>query len=133
LGWKAKNSNLLTQKVGSLYFAELIDLDLELWLRRITALALAYDACPTQAIVEPYVVDGSKCISYYYRTKREYSREMKGSLRIGLFTVIYVKTSVLGINSLNRIMSPCSAPNPDVLSMTRKDWDEITEETFGQY
>jgi epoxyqueuosine reductase len=65
-----------------------------------------------------------------YRTKENIPQEMKGKFEDWAFTVIYVKTFCPGINSLNRITSLCSAPNPDVLSMTRKDWDEITEETF---
>lgn len=70
LGWIGKNSNLLTQQVGSFYFiAELIvDLDLE-YDTPVTdhcgTCTACIDACPTQAIVEPYVVDGSKCISYF--------------------------------------------------------------------
>ena len=70
LGWIGKHSNLLTQKVGSFYFiAELIiDLELE-YDSPVTdhcgSCTACIDACPTQAIVEPYVVDGSKCISYF--------------------------------------------------------------------
>ena len=69
LGWIGKHSNLLTQQVGSFYFiAELIvDIELE-YDHKVTdhcgTCNACLDACPTQAIVEPYVVDGSKCISY---------------------------------------------------------------------
>jgi epoxyqueuosine reductase len=70
LGWIGKHSNLLTQQVGSFYFiAELIvDLDLECdtpVTDHCGTCTACIDACPTQAIVEPYVVDGSKCISYF--------------------------------------------------------------------
>ena len=70
LGWIGKHSNLLSQKVGSFYFiAELIiDLDLE-YDTPVTdhcgTCTACIDACPTEAITEPYVVDGSKCISYF--------------------------------------------------------------------
>ena len=70
LGWIGKHSNLLTKQVGSFYFiAELIiDLDL-VYDTPVTdhcgSCTACIDACPTQAIVEPYVVDGSKCISYF--------------------------------------------------------------------
>ena len=70
LGWIGKNSNLLTQQVGSFYFiAELIvDLELE-YDHAVTdhcgTCTACLDACPTEAIVAPYVVDGSKCISYF--------------------------------------------------------------------
>ncbi|MEE3147872.1 MAG: tRNA epoxyqueuosine(34) reductase QueG, partial [Bacteroidota bacterium] len=70
LGWVGKNSNLLTKQVGSFFFiAELIiDLELE-YDTPVTdhcgSCTACIDACPTQAIVDPYVVDGSKCISYF--------------------------------------------------------------------
>ena len=70
LGWIGKHSNLLTHQTGSFYFiAELIvDLDLE-YDTPVTdhcgSCTACIDACPTAAIVEPYVVDGSKCISYF--------------------------------------------------------------------
>ena len=70
LGWIGKNSNLINKQQGSFFFiAELIlDLDLEYdgpikdYCGTCTR---CIDACPTEAIVEPYVVDGSKCISYF--------------------------------------------------------------------
>ncbi len=70
LGWVGKNSNLLSKKVGSFFFiAELIiDLELE-YDTPVTdhcgSCTACIDACPTDAIYEPYKVDGSKCISYY--------------------------------------------------------------------
>ena len=67
LGWIGKHSNLITQQVGSFYFiAELIiDLDLEYdsaTTDHCGSCTACIDACPTEAITEPYVVDGSKCI-----------------------------------------------------------------------
>jgi epoxyqueuosine reductase len=69
LGWIGKNGNLITQKVGSFYFLGEIILDLELDYDGSTTdhcgtCTRCIDACPTEAIVQPYVVDGSKCISY---------------------------------------------------------------------
>ncbi|HAT65984.1 MAG TPA: tRNA epoxyqueuosine(34) reductase QueG, partial [Flavobacteriaceae bacterium] len=69
LGWIGKHSNLLSKQVGSFFFiAELIvDIELE-YDSPVTdhcgTCTACIDACPTQAIVQPYVVDGSKCISY---------------------------------------------------------------------
>lgn len=69
LGWIGKNGNLITQKVGSFYFLGEIILDLELDYDGSTTdhcgtCTRCIDACPTEAIVQPYIVDGSKCISY---------------------------------------------------------------------
>jgi len=69
LGWIGKNANLISAKVGSFYFIGEIILDLALdydgpALDHCGSCTRCLDACPTQAIIKPYVVDGSKCISY---------------------------------------------------------------------
>lgn len=69
LGWIGKNGNLITQKVGSFYFLGEIILDLELDYDGPTTdhcgtCTKCIEGCPTEAIVQPYIVDGSKCISY---------------------------------------------------------------------
>ena len=84
LGWVGKNSNLITKKVGSFYFITelIIDLDLvndHLETDHCGSCTACIDACPTDAIVEPYVVDGSKCISYFtIELKDNIPNSMKG-------------------------------------------------------
>ncbi|MDX6189043.1 tRNA epoxyqueuosine(34) reductase QueG [Flavobacterium sp. Fl-318] len=136
LGWIGKNSNLLTQKVGSFYFiAELIlDLDLEYdhaATDHCGSCTACIDACPTQAIVAPYVVDGSKCISYYtIELKENIPMEMKGKFDEWAFGC----DTCQDVCPWNRFSKPHSEPlfnpNPEVLSFSKKDWIEITEETF---
>ncbi|MBW1658685.1 tRNA epoxyqueuosine(34) reductase QueG [Flavobacterium quisquiliarum] len=136
LGWIGKNSNLITQKVGSFYFiAELIiDLDLE-YDHAVTdhcgTCTACIDACPTQAIVAPYVVDGSKCISYYtIELKENIPQEMKGKFDDWMFGCDTCQ-DVCPWNRFSKSHSePLFNPNPDLLSFTKKDWIEITEETF---
>ncbi|MCV2486253.1 tRNA epoxyqueuosine(34) reductase QueG [Flavobacterium sp. SH_e] len=136
LGWIGKNSNLITQKVGSFYFiAELIiDLELE-YDHAVTdhcgTCTACIDACPTQAIVAPYIVDGSKCISYYtIELKENLPNEMKGKFDEWMFGC----DTCQDVCPWNRFSKPHSEPlfnpNPDLLSFTKKDWMEITEETF---
>ena len=91
LGWMGKHSNVLTQKVGSFYFiAELIiDLDLD-YDTPVTdhcgTCTACIDACPTGAIVEPYKVDGSKCISYFtIELKEAIPETMKGQFDDWMF------------------------------------------------
>ena len=70
LGWLGKHSNLITTEVGSWVFIGEIILNLDL--EYDTAIVADHcgtctaclDACPTNAIVEPYVVDSRRCISY---------------------------------------------------------------------
>ena len=136
LGWIGKNSNLLTQKVGSFYFiAELIlDLDLEYdhaTTNHCGSCTACIDACPTQAIVAPYVVDGSKCISYYtIELKENIPYEMKGKFDEWMFGCDTCQ-DVCPWNRFSKSHSePLFNPNPELLSFSKKDWTEITEETF---
>lgn len=136
LGWIGKNSNLLTQQVGSFYFiAELIvDIELE-YDYKVTdhcgTCTACLDACPTQAIVEPYVVDGSKCISYFtIELKNELPAEVKGSFDDWMFGCDICQ-DVCPWNRFSKPhKEPLFNPNADLLSMTKKDWEEITEDVF---
>ncbi|WP_133671979.1 tRNA epoxyqueuosine(34) reductase QueG [Maribacter caenipelagi] len=136
LGWIGKNSNLLTQQVGSFYFiAELIvDIELE-YDHAVTdhcgTCTACIDACPTQAIVDPYVVDGSKCISYFtIELKNELPNEMKDSFDDWMFGCD-VCQDVCPWNRFSKPHNePLFNPNPDLLSMTKKDWEEITVDVF---
>ena len=138
LGWIGKHSNLITQKVGSYYFiAELIvDLDLEVD-HAVTdhcgSCTACIDACPTQAITEPYKVDGSKCISYFtIELKENIPSEMKGQLDHWMFGCD-VCQEVCPWNRFSKNHSePLFNPNPKLLSMSKKDWEEITQETFNK-
>ena len=136
LGWIGKNSNLLSKQVGSFFFiAELIvDIDLEydgVTTDHCGSCTACIDACPTQAIIEPYVVDGSKCISYFtIELKENIPTEMRGKFDDWAFGCD-VCQDVCPWNRFSKPhREPLFNPHPDLLSMTKKDWDEITEETF---
>lgn len=136
LGWIGKNSNLLTAKTGSFYFiAELIiDLELE-YDRPVTdhcgTCTACVDACPTQAIVAPYVVDGSRCISYFtIELKENIPSEFQGLWNDWIFGCDICQD----VCPWNRFSKPHTEPllqaNPKLLSMSGRDWEEITEEVF---
>lgn len=136
LGWIGKNSNLITQKVGSFYFIAELIVDLELEYDHKTtdhcgSCTACLDACPTEAIVAPYVVDGSKCISYFtIELKENIPEEMKGSFNDWAFGCDICQ-DVCPWNRFSKGHNePLFDPNPSVLAMTKKDWEEITEETF---
>ncbi|WP_298761509.1 tRNA epoxyqueuosine(34) reductase QueG [uncultured Psychroserpens sp.] len=138
LGWIGKHSNLLTQQVGSFYFiAELIiDLDLEydhIVSDHCGTCRACIDACPTQAITEPYVVDGSKCISYFtIELKDNIPSEFKGQFDDWMFGCD-VCQDVCPWNRFSKAHSePLFNPHPELLSMSKKDWEEITKETFNK-
>ena len=136
LGWIGKHSNLLTQQVGSFYFiAELIiDLALEYdtpVTNHCGNCTACIDSCPTEAITEPYVVDGSKCISYFtIELKENIPTEFKGQLDDWIFGCD-VCQDVCPWNRFSKSHTePLFNPHPELLSMTKKDWEEITEDTF---
>ena len=91
LGWIGKNGNLITKQTGSFYFIAELIIDLELEYDHATtdhcgSCTACLDACPTQAIVAPYVVDGSKCISYFtIELKDQIPAEMKGKFDDWMF------------------------------------------------
>ncbi len=138
LGWIGKNSNLLTQQVGSFYFiAELIiDLDLE-YDTPVTdhcgTCTACIDACPTQAIVEPYMVDGSKCISYFtIELKEEIPNSYKNQFDNWMFGCD-VCQDVCPWNRFSKPHNePLFNPKPELLEMSKKDWQEITQEVFSK-
>jgi epoxyqueuosine reductase len=136
LGWIGKNSNLLTQKVGSFYFiAELIiDLDLEydtVVTDHCGTCTACIDSCPTEAIVAPYQVDGSKCISYFtIELKENIPEEMKGKFEDWVFGCDICQ-DVCPWNRFSKAHDePLFNPKLEVLNMSKKDWEEITDETF---
>ena len=136
LGWIGKNSNLITKQVGSFYFiAELIvDLDLEYdyaTTDHCGSCTACIDACPTDAIASPYVVDGSKCISYFtIELKENIPMEMKGKFDDWAFGCDICQD----VCPWNKFSKPHNEPlfnsNSEILSYSKKDWEEITEETF---
>ncbi|WP_111307685.1 tRNA epoxyqueuosine(34) reductase QueG [Confluentibacter sediminis] len=136
LGWIGKHSNLLTQQVGSFYFIAELIIDLELEYDSITTnhcgtCTACIDACPTHAITEPYVVDGSKCISYFtIELKEKIPTEFKGKMDDWMFGCD-VCQDVCPWNRFSKSHNePLFDPNLELLSMTKKDWEDITEDVF---
>ena len=89
------------------------------------------DACPTQAIVEPCVVDGSKCISYFtIELKDQLPNTMKGKFEDWMFGCD-VCQDVCPWNRFSKAHNePLFDPHPDLLPMKKQDWYEITEDVF---
>lgn len=138
LGWIGKNSNLISQKTGSFYFIAELIIDLELEYDHATTdhcgtCTACIDSCPTEAIVSPYVVDGSKCISYFtIELKDNLPQEMKGKFNDWMFGCD-VCQDVCPWNRFSKPHSePLFNPNKELLSFTKKDWEEITEDTFNK-
>lgn len=135
LGWIGKNSNLITKESGSFYFLAEMIIDLELEYDGpikdyCGTCTKCIDACPTQAIVAPYVVDGSKCISYLtIELKENIPSEFKGKMDDWAFGCD-VCQDVCPWNSFSKPHEQPLFNNAALLSMSEKEWHELTEETF---
>lgn len=136
LGWIGKHSLLLTKQKGSFFFVSelILDLDLE-YDTPVTdhcgSCTACIDACPTNAIVADRVVDGSKCISYFtIELKNEIPLSEKGKFEDWAFGCDICQ-DVCPWNRFSKAHNePLFDPNPEMLSMSKKDWEEITEEVF---
>jgi epoxyqueuosine reductase len=138
LGWIGKHTNLISKQAGSFYFiAELIiDLPLEQdapVTDHCGSCTACIDACPTQAIVAPYQVDGSKCISYFtIELKEAIPQEVKGQFDNWAFGCDVCQD----VCPWNRFSTPHQEPqfepSPELLQMSKGDWHEITEAVFDR-
>lgn len=137
IGWVGKNTNLLTKRKGSYFFLAEIILDLELEYDSPVkdycgTCTKCIDACPTDAIYEPYKVDGSKCISYFTIELKDevLPADYKGKFENWMFGCDICQ-HVCPINSQAQPHNePRFQPSAQLLGMTKKDWQELNEETF---
>lgn len=136
LGWIGKNANLIHPKAGSFFFIAELILDLELDTDAPVkdycgSCTRCMDACPTDAIVQPHVVDGSKCISYFTIELRDnIPQSFKNKFENWMFGCDICQD----VCPWNRFAKPIDTdelkPIKEIMTMTSGDWEEITEEVF---
>lgn len=137
LGWIGKNTNLITQKVGSYFFiAEMIlDLDLEYDIPTTDhcgTCTACIDVCPTEAIVAPYQLDATKCISYLtIELKDQLPREFQGKMDNWAFGCDVCQDVCPWNRFSKQHNEPLFNSKPEILNYSKKDWEELTSETFN--
>lgn len=138
LGWMGKNGNIIHPKNGSFFFIAELILDLELVpdgpIRDYCGTCTrCIDACPTDALHQPYVVDGSKCISYLtIELKNAIPESFSGRMDNWMFGCD-VCQDVCPWNRFSKFHSePAFNPDPALLHMNGKEWHELTQETFSK-
>ena len=138
LGWVGKNSLLINKNKGSYFFLAEIICDLELEydepvLNRCGSCTRCIDACPTDAITEAQIIDAKKCISYLtIENKENIPEELSGSLTDSIFGCDICQD----VCPWNKRSTPHNEkeflPNKELKKLKRKDWIELTEETFNK-
>lgn len=140
LGWIGKNGNLITKQSGSFFFIATLIIDIEL--KYDDAFAKDYcgsctkciESCPTNAINNNKVIDGSKCISYFTIELKDLliPDVMKGKFNDWMFGCDVCQD----VCPWNRFSKPHQeinfTPIPEILNLSTKDWEEMSEEIFQQ-
>ena len=139
VGWRGKNSLLIQKNKGSFFFLAELILDLELEYDypfktdHCGTCTKCIDACPTDAILPNNIVNGSKCISYFtIELKDEIPNSIKGKFEDWMFGCDICQD----VCPWNRFSKPHSEekfnPHPDLLELTKNDWQEITTTVFNR-
>ena len=138
VGWMGKHTNIINRDIGSFFFIAELVLDLELEPDGPIAdycgtCTRCIDACPTNAITEPYVVDGSKCISYLtIELKENIPDEFAGKLENWVFGCDICQD----VCPWNRFSKPTKTtqfrPVNELMAINQQDWKDISEEMFNR-
>jgi epoxyqueuosine reductase len=138
LGWVGKNGNLINKQSGSFFFIATLITDLELEYDDPFAkdycgsCTRCLDACPTGALVEPALVDGSRCISYLTIELKDelIAPEFKGRMEGWMFGCDICQD----VCPWNRFSTPHQEPGlqplPQLLDLTTADWKDMDEDFF---
>ncbi len=138
LGWIGKNGNLITKQQGSFFFIATLITDVKL--EYDDAFSKDYcgtctkciDACPTNAILDNKVINGSKCISYFTIELKEMliPDEMKNKFQNWVFGCDICQ-DVCPWNRFSELTHETAfTPIPEILNLTTKEWENITQESF---
>ena len=136
LGWIGKHTNLITKPQGSYFFISelLLDIDLDYdgpIQDYCGSCTKCIDACPTGAIIQPYQLDGSKCISYFtIELKDAIPQEMKGQFDNWMFGCDICQEVCPWNRFSLKHSEPDFIPSPGLLNMKKEDWEQLTQETF---
>lgn len=138
LGWVGRNGNLINKQHGSFFFIATLIVDIPL--QYDDPFAKDYcgtcrkciDACPTDAILDNKVVDGSKCISYFTIELKDQliPAAMQGKFDNWMFGC----DTCQDVCPWNRFAAATSqqefSPIPELLQFDTEDWESLTEESF---
>ena len=140
LGWVGKNGNLIIKNRGSFYFLATLILDIKLEYDNVLGkdfcgtCTKCIDACPTEAILPNKEINGSQCISYYtIELKEAFEKNLASNFNNWAFGCDICQD----VCPWNRFSTPHKIPEfnpiPAIFNLNKKDWEEMTEETFKMF
>jgi len=139
LGWIGKNTNLISPEHGSFFFIGELILDLELPANdkivrdHCGKCTRCIDACPTQALVAPYILDARKCISYQTIENRgEIDQELKGKFENRVFGCDICQDVCPWNLKSETNHEPAFYPNFDLMNLSKMDWVEMDRPLFNK-
>ena len=139
LGWMGKHSLLINKKMGSFFFIGEIIVGLDLQADApyekdyCGTCTKCIDACPTDAITEPYVLDAKKCISFLtIEAKQDVPVEFKDQLNNWIFGCDICQ-DVCPWNSKAKLSAEDAFRlSDDLLLMKKEDWEQMDKLKFNQ-
>ncbi|MCP4566224.1 MAG: tRNA epoxyqueuosine(34) reductase QueG [FCB group bacterium] len=138
LGWIGKNGNLINARRGSYFFLAELLVDMEPdydppAFDHCGKCRACIDACPTEAIIEPYLIDSRRCISYLtIEHKGDLPANMAGTYRDWIFGCDICQ-QVCPFNRFSVLhREKAFAPHPDLLSMTRTEWLNLSLDHYRE-
>ena len=138
LGWLGKNTNLISKQVGSFFFIAEVIIDLELdhdapVTDHCGSCTACIDACPTDALLQPYQIDGSKCISYLtIELKENIPSEFKEQMDNWIFGCDVCQTVCPWNRFAKPHNEPAFEPHEELLDLTKSEWQEMTSVVFNK-
>lgn len=137
LGWIGKSTNLIQPRNGSFFFIAELFVDLEIspdgpikdYCGTCTR---CIDACPTDALATPYIIDGSKCISYLTIELKD--ADLPAAFKDKMENWAFgcdICQDVCPWNRFSKVQNEKAfEPHPEFLNLNTQDWEALNEDTF---
>ncbi len=139
LGWIGKNTNLISTEHGSFFFIGELIIDLELPTGEKTVrdhcgnCTRCIDACPTQALVKPFVLDARRCISYQTIENRgEIDPDLKGKFENRVFGCDICQDVCPWNLKSETHNEPAFIPDVRLMNLGKDEWNEMDKPLFNE-
>jgi epoxyqueuosine reductase len=139
LGWIGKNAILINPEAGSFVFLGEVIIDKELVYdvpveEQCGSCTLCMEACPTNALVAPYTLNATKCITYHTVEKRtiDIPQEVLEKLGKRVYACDVCQDVCPYNKSADKTLNKFFIPNTYV-GWTNNEWETLDEEKFAKH